>query len=62
MKKKDESHFWELQVQGSGVHEDQLRLNRSYSSSLCTFYFVINTDLDMDLCLEILSFIICVMS
>ena len=35
VKKKDESHFWELQVQKSIVHEDYLRLFHPCFSSLC---------------------------
>ena len=62
VEKKDESY---LGISSTEIHRAR-RLSQAFSPlfffSLWTFYFAVNTDLVMDLCLEILRFIILAMS
>ena len=62
IEKKDESY---LGISSTEIHRAR-RLSQALSLliffSLCTFYFAVKTDLVMDLCLEILRFIILAMS
>ena len=62
IEKKDESY---LGISSTEIYCAR-RLSQALSLliffSLCTFYFAVNTDLVMDLCLEILRFTILAMS
>ena len=62
IEKKDESY---LGISSTEIHRAR-RLSQALSPlfffSLWTFYFAVNTDLVMDLCLEILRFTILAMS